>query len=39
LFGTYGLLAHIYPVVFLHLILLPINLMKLYLQHRKPAQA
>jgi hypothetical protein len=30
LFGAYGLLAHIYPVVLLHLILLPINLVKLY---------
>ena len=30
LFGAYGLLAHIYPVVFLHLMLLPINLVKLY---------
>jgi hypothetical protein len=30
LFGTYGLIAHIYPVVFLHLMLLPINLVKLY---------
>jgi hypothetical protein len=39
LFGVYGLLAHIYPVVFLHMILLPINLLKLYrLQHRKPSR-
>jgi CRP/FNR family transcriptional regulator, cyclic AMP receptor protein len=30
LFSTYGLLAHIYPVAFLHLLLLPINLVKLY---------
>ena len=30
LFSTYGLIAHIYPVVFLHLMLLPINLVKLY---------
>ena len=30
LFSTYGLLAHIYPVVFLHMILLPINLLKLW---------
>lgn len=30
LFGFYGLLAHIYPVVFLHMILFPINLFKLY---------
>ena len=29
LFGFYGLLAHIYPVVFLHMILFPINLFKL----------
>ena len=29
LFSTYGLIAHIYPVVFLHLMLLPINLVKL----------
>jgi hypothetical protein len=30
LFSLYGLLAHIYPVVFLHMILFPINLLKLY---------
>ena len=30
LFVTYGLLAHIYPVFLLHIILLPINLVKLY---------
>ena len=30
LFSTYGLIAHIYPVVFLHLVLMPINLIKLY---------
>ena len=30
LFSTYGLIAHIYPVMFLHLMLLPINLVKLY---------
>jgi hypothetical protein len=30
LFVTYGLLAHIYPVFLLHMILLPINLVKLY---------
>jgi hypothetical protein len=30
LFGIYGLLAHIYPVVLLHMILLPINFAKLY---------
>jgi hypothetical protein len=39
LFSMYGLLAHIYPVVFLHMILLPINLLKLWRQqHRKAAQ-
>jgi hypothetical protein len=32
------LFAHIYPVVFLHMILLPINLLKLYrLQYQKPS--
>lgn len=30
LFGVYGLLAHIYPVMFLHMLLLPINLVKLW---------
>lgn len=30
LFGIYGLLAHVYPVFVLHMILLPINLAKLY---------
>jgi hypothetical protein len=29
LFASYGLLAHLYPVCLLHLILLPINLLKL----------
>jgi hypothetical protein len=29
LFGLYGLLAHIYPVLFLHMILFPVNLLKL----------
>jgi CRP/FNR family cyclic AMP-dependent transcriptional regulator len=29
LFASYGLLAHLYPVVVLHAILLPINLLKL----------
>jgi hypothetical protein len=29
LFGVYGVLAHLYPVFFLHLILLPLNLFKL----------
>jgi hypothetical protein len=30
LFGAYGLLAHIYPVMLLHMLLLPINLLKLW---------
>jgi hypothetical protein len=30
LFVAYGLLAHIYPVVILHVILMPINLQKLH---------
>jgi hypothetical protein len=30
LFVLYGLFAHIYPVVILHIILLPINLQKLH---------
>jgi CRP/FNR family cyclic AMP-dependent transcriptional regulator len=30
LFISYGLLGHIYPVFFLHITLLPINLIKLY---------
>ena len=30
LFCLYGLLAHIYPVLLLHMILLAINLLKLY---------
>jgi hypothetical protein len=30
LFVLYGVLAHIYPVVILHVILLPINLRKLH---------
>jgi hypothetical protein len=30
LFILYGLSAHIYPVFFLHLVLLPVNLVKLY---------
>jgi hypothetical protein len=38
LFSAYGLVAHIYPVVFLHLLLLPINLLKLYrIRWQKPA--
>jgi hypothetical protein len=35
LFIFYGMLGHIYPVFFLHITLLPINLTKLYqIQHR-----
>ena len=30
LFCTYGLFAHLYPVMFLHALLLPINLVKLW---------
>jgi hypothetical protein len=30
LFVVYGLFAHIYPVVILHVILVPINLRKLH---------
>ncbi len=30
LFGLYGLFGHIYPVFLLHLVLLPINVFKLY---------
>ncbi len=30
LFCVYGLLAHIYPVFLLHVILMPINLLKLW---------
>jgi hypothetical protein len=30
LFCAYGVLAHIYPVMFLHMLLLPINLVKLW---------
>jgi hypothetical protein len=30
LFVCYGLCAHIYPVLGLHLVLLPVNLIKLY---------
>jgi hypothetical protein len=33
LFILYGLLAHIYPVFFLHTVLLPINLVKLHRIH------
>jgi hypothetical protein len=38
LFGFYGVLAHLYPVFFLHSILLPINLFKLAKRHRGPAR-
>jgi hypothetical protein len=35
LFISYGLLGHIYPVFFLHVALLPVNLVKLHrLSHR-----
>ena len=30
LFSAYGLLAHVYPVAFLLMLLLPINLLKLW---------
>ena len=30
LFCAYGLLAHIYPVFLLHMVLLPINMVKLW---------
>jgi hypothetical protein len=37
LFILYGMLGHIYPVFFLHLTLLPINLVKLHrIQHCSP---
>ena len=37
LFSAYGLLAHVYPVVFLHMLLLPINVAKLWrLRKREP---
>jgi len=35
-FSACGLLAHLYPVLFLHALLLPINLVKLW-RLRKPA--
>jgi hypothetical protein len=35
LFICYGMIGHIYPVLFLHITLLPINLIKLY-QTRHP---
>jgi hypothetical protein len=38
-FSAYGLLAHVYPVVFLHALLLPINLLKLWrLRFKRPAR-
>ena len=39
LFALYGLLAHIYPVFFLHIILLPINLIKLRRIEMEPRAA
>lgn len=30
LFSLYGLLAHVYPVLLLHMLLLPVNLVKLW---------
>ena len=36
LFGLYGVLAHLYPVFFLHSILLPINLFKLARRQSRP---
>jgi CRP/FNR family transcriptional regulator, cyclic AMP receptor protein len=38
LFISYGLLGHIYPVFFLHLTLLPINLIKLHRMHNRPTR-
>jgi CRP/FNR family cyclic AMP-dependent transcriptional regulator len=38
LFILYGMLGHIYPVFFLHLTLLPINLIKLHRIHHRPPQ-
>ena len=35
LFILYGMLGHIYPVLFLHVMLLPINLIKLYQTRRR----
>jgi CRP/FNR family cyclic AMP-dependent transcriptional regulator len=35
LYGTYG---HIYPILFLHLTLLPINIIKLYRTLRPPQE-
>jgi hypothetical protein len=37
LFSVYGLLAHLYPVVFLHALLLPINLVKLWRLRKHPS--
>jgi hypothetical protein len=36
LFILYGMLGHIYPVFFLHITLLPINLIKLYQTRHRP---
>ena len=36
LFISYGLFGHIYPVFFLHITLLPINLFKLHRNHDRP---
>jgi CRP/FNR family cyclic AMP-dependent transcriptional regulator len=36
LFISYGLLGHIYPVFFLHITLLPINLFKLHRSQGRP---
>ena len=38
LFCVYGLLAHIYPVFLLHVILMPVNLLKLW-RHAQVATA
>jgi hypothetical protein len=38
LFIVYGMLGHIYPVFFLHITLLPINLIKLYQIQYRPRQ-
>jgi hypothetical protein len=38
LFIFYGMLGHIYPVLFLHITLLPINLIKLYQTRHCPRQ-
>ena len=38
LFIFYGLFGHIYPVFFLHITLLPINLIKLHQAQHRPRQ-